>query len=354
MTSLDATEPTTRRRTGAARFRWVLMLGVPVLILGGVAYMLLTGGRIEETDDAYIQAAKAPISASIGGRVIEVDVTENQPVKAGQVLFKLDPVDVVAAEHKAEASLAAARLQVVGLRSALDQQKLLLGSAEQTRDWAVREADRQEALVKAGVASRQQAADARHAADLAIAQVAVGKQQTAAALANLGGAEADTDRYPAVMQAKAALEAARLDLDHTVIIAPSDGVVTRVDQLQKGAYVNPSQTVFYLLSGEPWIEANFKENQLAKMRVGQPAKINIDALGGQTLEGYVASFSPGSGSSFSPLPAQNATGNWVKVVQRLPVRIAFKKAPPEVVSRAGLSAKVAVNVSVPGHAVTDR
>ena len=351
MSSLDASDPPPSRRRGLARWRWLLLIGVPVLILAGVGYLVATGGRTETTDDAYTQASKAPISASIAGRVIEVDVTDNQHVKAGQVLFKLDPVDEINAVHRAEATLAAARLQVVPLRTALDQQMLLRGSAVQTRDFAAREADRQNALVDAGVASRQQASEARHVADLAAAQVAVTHQQTDAALANLGGAEKTPDLYPMVMQAKATLEATRLDLEHTVIIAPMDGVVTRVDQLQKGAYINPSQTVFFLLSGVPWVEANFKENQLAKMRVGQSVKISVDALGGPALDGYVASFSPGAGSSFSPLPAQNATGNWVKVVQRLPVRIAFSKSPPEVVSRAGLSAKIIVDVRGPGRAV---
>ena len=325
------------------------MIGGPVLILAGVAYVMLTGGKSQTTDDAYVQAAKAPISTSVPGRVIEVDVVENQRVKTGQVLFKLDPVDFVTAEHRAEAALAAARLQVTTLRAAYDQQKLILSSAMHTRDFAVREAARQKALAAAGVASQQQVADAVHAAELANDQVSVATQQVAAALANLGGADKNADLYPAVLQAKAAQEAAQLDLAHAVIIAPSDGVVTRVDQLQKGAYLTPSQTVFFLLSGEPWVEANFKEDQLAKMRVGQPAKISIDALGGKPLNGYLESFSPGAGSSFSPLPAQNATGNWVKVVQRLPVRIAFSKAPPEVVSRAGLSAKVTVDVRGDGR-----
>ena len=354
MSSLDASEPQSARRRRLTRWRWPLMLAVPVLIAGGLAFLVITGGKSETTDDAYIQAAKSPISASIAGRVIEVDVTENQRVKAGQVLFKLDPVDINAALHRSEAALAAARLQVVGLKSTLDQQKLLFGSAMQTRDYAVREAERQDALVAAGISSRQQASDAHHAADLAAAQVAVTRQQSDAALANLGGGDKNADLYPAVMQAKAALESVQLDLVHAVVIAPADGVVTRVDQLQKGAYINASQTVFYLLSGDPWVEANFKENQLAKMRVGQRAKINIDALGGRALDGYVASFSPGAGSSFSPLPAQNATGNWVKVVQRLPVRIAFDKAPPEVVSRAGLSAKITVDVAGPGNPVAGR
>jgi membrane fusion protein (multidrug efflux system) len=354
VSSLDASEPIPARRRALSRLRWPLMLGIPLLILGGVAYLLLTEGRSQSTDDSYVQIDTAPISASIAGRVIEVDVVENQTVKAGQVLFKLDPVDEITAVHRAEATLAAARLQVVGLRSTLDQQRLVLASAQKTRDFMGKEADRQAALEGAGVSSRQQAADAVHAAQLAADQAAVASQGVEAAQANLGAAQTDPELYPSVLQAKAALDAAQTDLSHTVIVAPQDGVVTRVVQLQKGAYINASQTVFFLLSGQPWVEANFKENQLAKMKVGQPAKIEIDALGGKVLRGYVASFSPGSGSSFSPLPAQNATGNWVKVVQRLPVRIAFEKAPPEVVARAGLSAKVTVDVTGPGRAAPAR
>jgi membrane fusion protein (multidrug efflux system) len=326
------------------------MIGGPLVILAIVAFFMLTGGKSQSTDDAYVQTAKAPISAAIAGRVIEVDVVENQQVKAGQVLFRLDPADELAAAHRADAALAAARLQVVGLRAAYDQQKLLLASALQTQAFSTREAARQQALQVAGVASRQQAAEARHTADLASAAAAVDRQQTAAALANLGDAANQADAYPAVLQAQASREAMRLNLAYTVVTAPVDGVVTRVDQLQKGAYVNAAQTLFYLLSGEPWIEANFKENQLGKMRIGQPAVISLDALGGRKFPGHVQSFSPGAGSSFSPLPAQNATGNWVKIVQRLPVRIAFDKAPPEVAGRAGLSAKVTVDIRGAGRA----
>lgn len=328
-----------------ARWRWPAMIAGPVIILGLTAYFVLTSGRTETTDDAYVQAAKAPISASVSGRVTEVDVVENQHVKAGQVLFKLDPADAQVAAQRAEASVSAARLQVVGLRAALDQQQLLLKSALQTAAFTAKEATRQTALVNAGVTSREQAASAAHAAELASDQAAVARQQVATALANLGGASVSSDAYPAVLQARAAEAATRLDMVHTVVVAPKDGVVTRVDQLQVGAYVNPAQTVFFLINGKPWVEANFKENQLKKMRVGQRVKIKIDALGNQALAGHVASFSPGAGSAFSALPAQNATGNWVKVAQRLPVRIAFDRTPPDVAGRAGLSATVAVDVT---------
>ena len=223
-----------RIAAGWARWRWPLMIGGPVLILGVAAWFVLTGGKSETTDDAYVQTAKAPISTAINGRVIEIDVTENQPVKAGQVLFKLDPADEEAAARRADAALASAQLQVVGLRSAYDQARLVLGSALQTQAFAAREAARQRALVGAGVASRQQAAEAAHTAELAGAQAAVARQQVAAALANLGAGARAPGAYPAVLQAVASREATRLDLSRTVVKAPADGVVARVDQLQVG------------------------------------------------------------------------------------------------------------------------
>ncbi|HWA63586.1 MAG TPA: HlyD family secretion protein [Caulobacteraceae bacterium] len=324
------------------RWRWPLMIGGPVLILGAVVWFMLNSGKTEETDDAYVQVAKAPISTSISGRVIEIDVRENQHVKAGQVLFKLDPVDITADLDRATAQLGSANVQLSALRAQADQARVAVQTALQTEAYAVKEAARQKALVQAGVSSAQQASEAEHNAQLAHQQVATARQQLATAEANLG--TGGVGAPPSVLQAQAAIKTARLNLAHTVVIAPQDGIVTRVDQLQVGAYVNASQTLFWLLSGEPWIEANFKESQLAKMRVGQPASIHIDAYGDEAIRGHVASFSPGTGAAFSVLPAQNGTGNWVKVVQRLPVRIAFDKTPPEMAGRAGLSAKVTVDV----------
>jgi membrane fusion protein (multidrug efflux system) len=338
---------TTAGRKGGfwQRWRWPLMIGGPLVILAVVAYFVLTGGRFEDTDDAYVQIAKAPISPSIGGRVIEIDVKENQPVKAGQVLFKLDTSDINAELDRAASQLAAANVQITTLQAQENQAQVALNTAQQTSAYASKEAARQHALADAGVASKQQVSEADHQADLARQQVASAKQQLAAAQAQLGHGGGGAP--PAVLQAQAALRTARTNLSHTVVVAPVDGVVTRVDQLQLGAYLNASQVAFWLISGDPWVEANFKEDQLAKMRVGQPAEIKIDAFGKQKLEGYVASFSPGTGSAFSALPAQNATGNWVKVVQRLPVRIAFRNPPPGVAASAGLSALVTVDVRNP-------
>ena len=329
---------------GIRAWRWPLMIGGPVVLLLIAAYFVLTGGRSQSTDDAYVQAARVPVSASIGGRVVELDVHENQVVKAGQVLFKLDTRDFQATQEQAAAQLASSKLQVQSLQAAYQQQLAALKTANENVSFTQREAARQQALMQAGVASRDQYETAVHNADLAKQSVATAQQGVAQALANLGGAKVTVADHPTVQQAAAALDRARLNVSYGTIVAPQDGVVTRVEQLQVGSYVNPAQTLFWLVAGDPWVEANFKEDQLAKMRVGQLARIHVDACPGSDLEGHVASFSPGSGEAFSPLPAQNATGNWVKVVQRLPVRLAFNKPPPDVCGAAGLSANVTVDV----------
>ena len=339
--SVDAPAP---RRGLVSRFRWPLMIGGPLLILAIAAYFVLTGGRSESTDDSYVQAARVPVSASIGGRVTELDVTENQPVHKGQLLFKLDVRDFDATQEQASAQLSAARLQVQALDAAYQQAASALKMARDTAAYADTQAARQKSLMQVGVSSRDQFETATHNADMAHQSVASAQQALAQALANLGGANLGADQHPQVQQAQAALDRARLNVSYGTVVAPQDGVVTRVEQLQVGSYVSPAQTLFWLVAGTPWVEANFKEDQLAKMQVGQPAKIHVDACSGQDFDGKVASFSPGAGQAFSPLPAQNATGNWVKVVQRLPVRIAFNEAPPAKCGAAGLSANVTVDV----------
>jgi membrane fusion protein (multidrug efflux system) len=328
----------------ARRWRWPLMLGGPLLITAIVGYFIVTAGRFQSTDDAYVQAARVPISASIGGRVVELDVKENQHVAAGQVLFRLDVNDYAATLDQAKAQLASARLQVLALQAAYALQQANLKTAIGTAAYADREAARQKALLDAGVTSRDQYELAVHNADVAHHDVASAQQQVAQALANLGGTGLTVDSHPSVQQARALVDKASINVGDGTVSSPQSGVVTRVEELQVGSYVNAAQTLFWLVSGKPWVEANFKEDQLAHMRVGQPVTIKVDAVAGHSFRGHVESFSPGSGQAFSPLPAQNATGNWVKVVQRLPVRIAFDETPPDMAGRAGLSAVVTVDV----------
>jgi membrane fusion protein (multidrug efflux system) len=335
------------KRTLGQRLRWPLMIGGPLIVLAIVAYCVLTGGKFESTDDAYVQAARAAISPSIDGRVVEIDVGENQTVKKGQVLFRLDPSDFQVA-----VALAAARFETQGSRALYDQRNADLAAAQETVAYTTREAARQRDLAAAGVATKAQADAAAHDAEQARRQIAVVRQQIASALADIGGRpDVAADRQPKVMQAKAALDRARLDLSYTTIVAPADGVVTKVEQLQVGNRVEASKTLFWLVSGQPWIEANFKEDQLAHMRIGQPATIKVDAYD-HLLKAHVVSFSPGTGSSFALLPPENATGNWVKVVQRLPVRLALDETAPNL--SAGLSAKAKVDVRSAKDAAKDQ
>lgn len=166
----------------------------------------------------------------------------------------------------------------------------------------------------------------------------------AVALAELGGrVNAAVDDHPAIREAAARLERTRLALSYTLVIAPQTGVVTKVDQVQRGSFVNAGQTLFWLIAGDPWIEANFKEDQIESMRAGQSATVRFDAYPGKVFEARIASFSPGTGAVFSALPPQNATGNWVKVVQRIPVRLVLVNPPPGFLIGAGMSAKVRVD-----------
>lgn len=310
--------------------------------------MVLMGGKSETTDNAYVQASRTAISASISGRVIEIAVHENQLVKRGQVLFQLDPADYQVVVSEAEAALAQARFDVQGKRAVYNQRLADLAAIQETAGYAQREAARQRDLAAAGVATKAQADEARHAADQAQRQVAVVQQQIATALADLGGrADTPVERQPAVLQAAAKLDRAKLDRSYAAVVAPADGVVAKVEQLQVGQRVEASKPLFWVISGKPWIEANFKEDQLAHMRVGQPATIKVDAYD-KPLKAHVASFSPGTGASFALLPAENATGNWVKVVQRVPVRLTLDEAAPATLS-AGLSAKAKVDVRSGKH-----
>jgi len=328
-----------------ARNRRLLLIGGPALILAVALVVYLLGGRYVSTDDAYIQAARTDISANIAGRVTEIDVKDNELVHKGAVLFKLDDRDYAIAVEDARAKLASARLQIDALKATYLQRQADVQGAKDTLAYQQHEFERQQKLAHEGISSQAQLDQARHALDTARQQVNAVQQQRENIRASLGeNPEMDVKDHPSVQQAQAALDRAQLDLSYTVVTAPVDGVVTKVEQLQVGEYIRAATPVFSLVSDtDIWAEANFKETELTYMRPGQDATISVDTYPGRAFHGKVISTSPGTGSSFSLLPPENATGNWVKVVQRLPVRVSIGDADPHMPLHTGLSATVEVD-----------
>lgn len=326
------------------RHRGLLLIVGPVLVLLGVAYFYFTGGRYVSTDDAYIQFARTDISSNVNGRVTAIYVKDNQLVHAGDALFKLDDSDYKIVVEDARAKLENAKLQIAALKATYLQYAADVQAAKDTLAYQQHELARQEKLTKQGISSQAELDKMRQAVDVAQKQLDAAAQQQQNVLAALGGnPDIDVNSHPAVQQAQAALDRATLDLSYTSISAPVDGIVTKVDQLQVGSYIRAATPVFALVGKDVWIEANFKETDLTHMRVGQDAVIEIDTYPGKKLRGKVLSLSPGTGSSFSLLPPENASGNWVKVVQRLPVRISIENADPQIQLQAGLSVDVTVD-----------
>jgi membrane fusion protein (multidrug efflux system) len=333
------------RKTRLQRLRWPLMSLAAIAVLGGGAYLYVTGGRYQSTDDAYAQAATVSISANVGGRVSKIEVRDNELVQRGATLFKLDDAPFRIAVSDAAAHLADTRLQIESLKSTYRQRQVELRAARDTQGYTQQQYDRQTRLLASGIASQAQFDQAAHALDAARQQVANVQQQIGVALANLGGdANIAPERHPLVAQAQAALDRVQLNLSYTVISAPTEGVVAKVEQLQVGDTVAASAPVFVLVSTrDVWIEANFKEVQLARMRPGQVATVEIDRYPGRRFSAEVTSVSPSTGSQFSLLPPENATGNWVKVVQRVPVRVQLTHVDEGFLLQGGLSANVTVD-----------
>jgi membrane fusion protein (multidrug efflux system) len=277
--------------------------------------------------------------------VVEVDVHNNEQVSRGQLLFKLDDRPYRIAVERAEAQLAAEKLQIDGLRATYRQKQADLKQTQDTLSFQQREADRQQQLVSEHIVSQSSFDQVRNRLDSARQAVAASQQADANVLATLGGnPNVQTDQHPLVQQAQAQLDQAKLNLSYTVVKAPADGIVTNVDKLPIGTYLNTATPAFSLIgTDDVWVEANYKETELTHMKPGDEATVTVDAYPGKTIKARVASLSPGTGNQFSVLPAQNATGNWVKVVQRLPVRLTVENPDPNMPLRAGMSVTVDVD-----------
>jgi membrane fusion protein (multidrug efflux system) len=351
--AVDNAPPDTAPPPARQRLRVPLLIGGLVVALAAALYFYLQGGRYESTDNAYLQSGLVAIAANVSGPVIAVEVRENQPVKRGQLLFRIDPEPYATRVAEAEAALAQARTDVLSMRADFRRQQAEIAAARDRLDYAEREAARQQKLLAEGISSQNQYDQARLAAQNAEQAIETSRQQGESVRASLAGdVGGPVDAHPRVRKAIADLARARLDLGYTDVRAPQDGIVTKVNQLQVGSYVTASRPVFTLAGRRLWVEANFKEDQLTYMRVGQKATVEIDAYPDMSLHGHVASFSPGTGNSFALLPPENATGNWVKVVQRLPVQIELDDTPMDEPLHAGLSAEVTVDTGHKRHLFT--
>ena len=339
--------PQPERPSLKARLRRPLLIAAPVVLIVGGLIAYLSGGRYEETDNAYVQAGLVAITPNVSGHVIAVMVHENEVVKAGQVLFRIDPDHYQAALHAAHAQLADARSQVAARRADYASADAKIEAAQAQLDYATREAARQKDLLGQGISSQDQYEQAALAVKTARQAIAGARQDAAGIKAALSGqVDAPVTDQPSVRYAAANVNDAQLNLDYTTVKAPQDGIVTKVSQLQVGDYVAAGRPVFTLVGRHLWIEANFKESQLRYMRLGQGATVKLDAYPDYELKARISSFSPGTGNAFSLLPPENATGNWVKVVQRLPVELELANAPADLPLHAGLSALVTVDT---GH-----
>ena len=328
--------------------RILLLVVVPLVAVVAGLYIYATGGQEVETDNAYVKANIVAISASVNGRVIEVLARDNQPVEAGAVLFRLDPEPYQIAVAGARAQVDVVRTDVQSLRA---EYRATLQEAAEARsriDFLEKQLARQEYLKEKGMTRGDTYDEARHNVEAAKRRLDSIREKTNRVIAELSGnPDMPVERLPRYAEARAAYDAAMLDLSRALIKAPVTGVVSNM-KLRAGEFVEKGAPMFSLIeSGPLWIEANYKETQLTHMQVGQSATVLADAYPDQEWPASVEAIAPATGAEFAVLPPQNATGNWVKVVQRVPVRIKVEQPPGKPQLRAGMTVTVAVDTGRP-------
>jgi membrane fusion protein (multidrug efflux system) len=341
--------PEKARPVGGRWLRPALFALLPVaLIYGG--YVYVTGGRVMSVDDAYVESDKVGVSTDVSGVVQEVDVAENQHVEPGQVLYRLDDLPFRIALARMDAQVGTVRNDVNALKANYEDLQAQITQAQDDVGYYLTEFRRQQDLLNAHVAS-QTAFDAAQRSVLNARQkLASLKDQQAAIAAGLSGdPEIPVERQPRYLDAMAQRDEAVRQLAHTVVKAPFAGIATNVPSIAPGKYLPASTTAFYLVAADhAWVDANPKETELTYVRPGQPATVKIDTYPGVRWKGEIESISPAAAQEFSLLPAQNSSGNWVKVVQRIPMRIRVdtrdRTLPP---LRAGMSVEADVDT---GHA----
>ena len=337
--------------TKTAKRGWVrpiLFALLPVALVAG-GYQYVTGGQLMSTDNAYVQAQMIGLSTDVSGTVVSVEVHNNETVTKGQVMFRLRPDAFQVALDGATAQLGTVRNQVLTLQATYKQSLAQIEQAKADLPFYQTGFDRQKNLVASAAASKASFDQAEHDLTAARQRLVVAQAQAQSMLAQLGGdADQRVEDNPFYLQSKSLVDNAKRDLNDTVVRAPFAGTVTNVDALQVGQYLPASQQAFMLVSSDNvWIEASPKETELTWVKPGQDATVSVDTYPGVTWTAKVQSINPASGASFSLLPAQNTSGNWVKVVQRIPMRLQIDPAPGKPPLRVGMSVVVDVET---GHA----
>ena len=345
-----AAGPRRRMLAGLRRYRRFLLLVVLPIVaaIGGLAFYL-SGGRYVGTDDTYVGAQKVLITPDISGKIEKTVVKEGQLVHEGDVLFEIDPVPFRLAVDRAKAAVETAKTNYNNLVSNIKIYNQMADLMKQTIDLKQRDVDRKSTLAKSSFGSQLDLDNATTALVTARAEYAFVLQQRSSSMAQLlGNPNLPLDDFPPYYQAQAALAQAQRDLDHTTMRAPMDGIATQVEQIQLGRFVVAGTPVFSVIDiAKPWVDANLKESDFTYVAVGQQVDIEVDAFPDHLFKGTVGSLSPGTGAQFAILPPQNATGNFVKVVQRIPVRIYFDSNDKYVRKlKAGMSAYATIDT---GH-----
>jgi membrane fusion protein, multidrug efflux system len=331
------------------RHRWALFALLPIALVGG-AYWYVIGGRFMSTDDAYVDADKVGVSTDVSGIVQDVDVRDNQHVTAGQVLYRLDPRQFQIALDNAKANLAETALSIDAMKQ--DYKRMLSDTAaEQAQvDLDQINYNRETMLLRSGTAPQAMYDQAHYTLLNDQSKVQSLQQQAATQLAKLAGnADIETTQHPQYLQAKAQVDEAQRELDHSVVKAPFSGIVTNVPSIAPGKYLAASVTAFNLVATDhAWVEAQPKETQMTYVRPGQPVTVSVDTYPDVEWHGTVESISPAGSQEFQLLPAQNTSGNWVKVVQRIPLRVRIDTSgagmPP---LRSGMSVEIDVDTGHP-------
>ncbi|WP_417611820.1 HlyD family secretion protein [Parasphingorhabdus sp.] len=329
--------------------RWLVMAIVPLALIAGGGYIWLTSGRSVSTDNAYVQQDRVSVSAEVGGRIVEANVSSDDIVKKGDILFRIDPEPFKIALAQANAAIAAAEVQVQALRTSAAGSGVDIAAAREDIAFAQATYERQRALMQRGFTTKADFEAAQHAVEQARERLRQAQADSAEANSLAANARSMPGENPAIAAAKVQREQAQLNLSRTTVRAPTSGRVAQADRLQVGQMMVSGLPALTIVADEKtWVEANFKETDLANMKIGQPAELTFDAYPDIKLKGHVQSIGAGTGSEFSVLPAQNATGNWVKVTQRVPVRIAIDEKSPRPLI-AGLSSEVTVDIRSKGR-----